>query len=555
MSVKRKKSLYLQLEKNKNQNHQFNTHHLVMEPIKMAATGAVAVMALLGACTGTTGHQDSNGEADSAQAVVDTVALPDTTLASAAELTFTVEVLDSATSGVITDFTCPYDTVAGVFTFRGSSRRDAPFTGTVQGTPSRIVRDWVFVTDYDDTKTKLGTWGGGTGWTGQPLYVKWSEAQAAAFRRTSPGLTPDFGQEEIMVGSLCGRVYFLDFATGKPSRQPIVAGNPIKGTISLDPALNGSLYVGQGVPADPQVGHLAIDLNRHERAFFHGPDPKAQRHWNTYDSSPAVAGQFLFWPGENGTIYKYVRLGNGRLRLHSTLRYRAGGAAPGVENSMCIYKNYGYFGDNHGHVLCVNLNTMKPVWHYNNHDDIDGSLVLEVDNGVPFLYCGCEVDRQGDSGTCHMVKLNGLDGSRVWERTFLCHKLTLDGKHFDGGLYCTPLLGRGDCEGLLMANICQQGDENRARFTALDRRTGEVVYSTPLNYFSWTSPVGFLNERKELFVVTGDTSGNLYLIRGKTGEILFRQHMANNFESSPVVVGNSLVVGSRGQEIYRFHIE
>jgi hypothetical protein len=67
--------------------------------------------------------------------------------------------------------------------------------------------------------------------------------------------------------------------------------------------------------------------------------------------------------------------------------------------------------------------------------------------------------------------------------------------------------------------------------------------------------VAFYRPNGEMYIFTGDSSGNAYLIRGKTGEILFTEHMVNNFESSPVVIGNTMVVGSRGQEIYRFHIE
>ena len=67
--------------------------------------------------------------------------------------------------------------------------------------------------------------------------------------------------------------------------------------------------------------------------------------------------------------------------------------------------------------------------------------------------------------------------------------------------------------------------------------------------------MGFYNENNELFVVIGNSSGHLYLFNAKTGDMLFDQVMSSNFESSPVVIGNSLVVGSRDGGIYRFHVE
>ena len=66
--------------------------------------------------------------------------------------------------------------------------------------------------------------------------------------------------------------------------------------------------------------------------------------------------------------------------------------------------------------------------------------------------------------------------------------------------------------------------------------------------------MAFYNERDEMFVFTGDSAGNAYLIDAATGEVLFTEVMANNFESSASVLGNSLVIGSRGKQIYRFSI-
>lgn len=460
--------------------------------------------------------------------------LPDTTLPSAEVVSYTLEIADTTDNGELSSLENLYDGKEGWFTFRGNPMRNADYGGKVKGTPSRIVKDWQFDTHFDGSKTSMGTWGGGTGWTGQPLYLRESN--------------------EIIVASLCERVYFLDFQSGTERRPYIDVTNPIKGTCSLEPTQRRLLFVGQGIPKERPMGQIVIDLQRHERVFFSGADSKAGRGWGAFDSSPIVAGGFLFWPGENGTIYKY-KVQDSTVTLHTALRYRCRGAAPGVENSMCVYRNYGFFGDNHGNIICINLNTMRPVWHYNNYDDIDGSIVCEEEDGVPYLYTGCEVDKQGDRGICHIVKLNGLTGEQVWEQQIACRKLNLGGKHFDGGLYCTPLPGKGDCKDLLFANICQRDNSSNAEFTAFSKQTGEIVYRTPLNAFAWSSPVAFYNEQHKTFIFTGDSSGNAYLIEGKTGRILFKEHMVNNFESSPIVVDNHFVVGSRGKEIYRFSVE
>lgn len=513
----------------------------------------IAITALMGSCGLVADRQDS--KTDSVPAPL--AQLPDTAMASVEGLDYDIEIVDSTDNGLLElTVESAYDTVPGTFTFRGGTRRDFPVSGQVKGTPSSITVDWEFDTYEDLSPTPLGTWGGGTGWTGQPVYVEWTAQQTDSIRRTHKGILPNFGPREIMFGSLCSRVYFLNFDTGKESREYIDVTNPIKGTVSLDPALNGSLYVGQGVPRSRPFGHLAINLPEHKVRYMWPEDRKASRHWGAYDSSPVVVGKYLFWPGENGTVYKYNRLGNGQLKMHSCLRFKAKTerASAGMEASMCVYRNYGYVGDNHGNIVCINLNVMKPVWFYTLGDDIDGSLVLEVENGVPYIYAGCEVDRQGESGISNLVRLNGLDGSEVWKRSIQCSKLHLNNKHFDGGLYCTPLLGHGNCEGMMFLSICQPGVSRAAEFLALDRHTGNTIYSVQLKAWAWSSPVPFYNEKEELFIMTGDSNGNAYLIQGDTGAILFTRHMANNFESSPVVVGNHLVVGSRGKQIYRFSI-
>ena len=258
-------------------------------------------------------------------------------------------------------------------------------------------------------------------------------------------------------------------------------------------------------------------------------------------------------PGENGTLYK-LWTDIDTVRLHSTLRYRINGVAPGFESSIAVSRNYGYLADNQGNIVAVNLETMRPVWHYHNHDDTDATIVVEEENGIPFLYTGCEVDKQGDTGFCYFVKLTGLTGEVVWEQKIEGRKAKL-GKTTEGGMFATPLIGHGDCEGLIFSNINTMRRDNWGNLIAFDKSTGEIRYRTPLNFYSWSSPVALYNENSEMFIVTGDTLGSIYIIRGKDGSVLLRQKVGNNFESSPIVIENNIIVGSRGKEIYKLSIQ
>ena len=65
----------------------------------------------------------------------------------------------------------------------------------------------------------------------------------------------------------------------------------------------------------------------------------------------------------------------------------------------------------------------------------------------------------------------------------------------------------------------------------------------------------FYNENGKLYVVQGDCAGNMYILEGATGKRLFWQKIGDNFESSPAVVDNALVVGSRGKIIFKMLVE
>lgn len=521
-----------------------------------------ALVVSLSACTiGNRGAADSVNDTatDSTSLIMTTdepivIAYPDTMMSSVEKIDYRVDTLLRDVSGDLMQLVDYYKDSPGILTFRGNQSRNPQFIGQIKGEPTKVEIDWVFHTDVDTTRTDYGVWGGGTGWTGQPLLIEWDEEQLNEIRRRASDYVKDsLRHQEIIVGSLCGKVYFIDYKSGKASRKAYNVGNPIKGTMSFDPTYNGNLYVGHGVPARQPFGAKVINLYDHRLISSIGRDSKAWRGWGAYDSSPVRVGTFMFRPGENGTLYK-LYCTDDSVRLHSTLRYRVNGAAPGMEASMAVSRNYGYISDNHGNILAINLSTMLPVWHYRNHDDTDATIVVEEENGVPMLYTGCEIDKQGANGYCYFVKLNGLTGEVVWQQKIEGRKAEL-GKTTEGGMFASPLIGIGDCEGLIFSNISQMQPGNWCNLIAFDKHNGEQKFSTKLKFYSWSSPVALLNEKGEMYIFTGDTYGNVYLIRGRDGEILFTKQIGNNFESSPIVIDNKVVVGSRGNEIYKLSIE
>ena len=522
------------------------SQRLIKLGLGMAFCGILPLMAV--SCSNRAGKSaDSDSAAVADSVVKEPSRLPDTVMASVDAINYKVEVLDSATDGRLESLRDLYAEAPGIMTFRGGPQRNAPYTGELKSAPSKIEVAWRFRTGAD------AKWGGGSGWTGQPVYVKWPEKMAAEMK-SKGAVNANFRGEEIIVGSLDGNVYFIDPQSGQATREKIRSGNPIKGSVSLDPTLNGYLYVGQGIPNERPFGAQTIDLKNNSIVSTFDMDPKAQRAWGAYDSSALRVGQFVFRPGENGTLYKWLPTADG-IRLHSTLRFTRGGGAPGIESSIAVWSNYGYFCDNAGNVVCVNLDTMKPVWHYDNHDDSDSSPIVIPEGGHPYVYTASEIDRQG-TGFGYFVKLDGLTGLPVWEAKIdgKRYDSTDNKKHFDGGFYATPLPGRADCEGILFAPVVYNLRGQNGGIIAIDTKTGKTLWSTDLKAYPWSSPVALTTPDGKMWIFAGDTAGNGYVINGKTGDIVATAPIGNNFESSPIVICNSLYVGSRGDTIFKITI-
>ena len=510
-------------------------------------------------CSGRTAHdQNQDSLSDSIEGaqkeiIQEVQRLPDTVYQSAKQVNFTVEIRDTTKSGRLESLEDMYAYTPGAFTFRKDALRQANFGGKVQEKPTKFKIDWTFKTEENYKETKLGTWGGGTGWTGEPVFVEWPDSLLQKMKE-SDAVYSDFSGKEIIFGSLCGKVYFVDYNSGKPSRKAIPGVNPIKGSVSLDPSLNGNLYVGQGVPVERPFGAFMVNLFNNQIDFYRPEDSKAQRKWGAFDSSSIRVSQFLMVPGENGSIYKYF-VYPGKLELHSVLRYKVNGAAPGIESSMAVYANYGFTCDNHGNILGINLDKLEPVWLYRLGDDIDSTPVLSIEDGVPYLYVGCEIDRQGTQGTSNFVKLNATNGEEIWKLSLPGKRFDINNKHFDGGYFSTSLLGSGDCSDLIFAQCVMNTNRQNGELIAIEKATGKIKYQIALKHYAWSSPVGFLDPDAKMYIVTADCIGNIYIVDAKNGNIIYVEKVGNNFESSPVVIGNSLVVGSRGNSIFKITLE
>jgi len=450
-----------------------------------------------------------------------------------------------------------YTRLKGITTFRGGPYRDRASIGRISKRPDSLVIKWSAKT------APQGEWGGGAGWTGQPSVVQWPNEL-----RTKMNIDPKFSDSlfvEVIAASLDGNVYFLDLETGTPSRKPIKINNPIKGSVSIDPRGFPILYVGQGIANKKIFGFRIFSLIDQQLLYFlDGNDPFSIRNWAAFDGSPLInaANDVMYLGGENGLLYcvklntRYDSL-TGKANIapqELRLRYKVNDDHKvGIENSVAAYGNKIFFADNHGYILAIDLSTLKPLWVIHNYDDTDASLIIQPEAGIPYLYTGSEVDKQGKMGFSYLKKINGLTGATVWEKKYPC--LTVLGDHpVNGGMLATPIIGKMNSSGKIIFNLARYKELNNGLLVALNQTTGEVLYEVSLPNYSWSSPVDIYDEEGNMFIFLADSKGYVMLLDGENGTMIYKKKIAELFEASPVVFDNKIIIPSRPNKIFCLEI-
>jgi outer membrane protein assembly factor BamB len=282
------------------------------------------------------------------------------------------------------------------------------------------------------------------------------------------------------------------------------------------------------------------------------------------------------YPCENGMIYT--------LKLNTVFNKAAGTVAispefvdykykssvntsQGIESSMAVYGNYGYYEDNAGTINCVDLNTMTPIWTRRLDDDSDVTPTLQQVGDRLYLYCGTEVDNQQAitgtyQGNAYIYKIDAMTGEVVWRKSYSAwtkNDVGSSGNDINGGIMGSLIVGKGDYANLVIASICMtEGYSSGDTIAAFNAETGDLVWEYKLKSYGWSSPVDVYDDDGNLYVLFADSASQIHLIDGKDGtgldvlQVKFKfKDEANatsggNIESSPAVFGNILVIGTRG---------
>lgn len=457
-----------------------------------------------------------------------------------------------------------YTAVEGITTFRGDNYRTGATFGVADITDKTLTKAWSASLDA------FNGWSG-AGWTGQPLVARWDEDTKKIMnlyedKKAKENLT------EIIYATMDGYVRFFDLDDGTATRDPIHVGMNFKGSGTLDPRGYPVLYVGSGdfVPSldysgkPPRIYVISLidGTIMDERS---GADGFALRGWYAFDGAPLVDAETdtLIWAAENGIIYtfdlnteydKAAGTISMKLDVASKTRYNTSlGRTLGFESSPIIVGSYLYAGDNSGMFFCVDLNTMELVWAQEIHDDLNATPVFEWgDDGKGYLYLATSLEFS--KGTSYLYKLDATNGEIVWEKTY-------DGipynKDVSGGALSSPLLGREGTtmEGMIIFSIARTPEYESGILVALDTQTGDVIWEKTMGTYTWSSPVAVYTEDNTGYIIQCDAAGNMKLIDSSDGTTLDSVNLGSNIEASPVVFENTVVVGTRGKQVFGITIK
>lgn len=476
------------------------------------------------------------------------------------------EVVEEYESDYEINFNLPerYTELEGIVTFRGDNFRSGAAYGTAAVSSKTLTKVWSKSTSgLSDTD---GIYWSGSGWTGQPLIVKWPEATRKNISAMYDWAREKEGLVEVIYATLDGHVYFYELTSGEYTREPLNLGFNYKGAGALDPRGYPILYVGSGVDSVNGRSRVkVVNLIDNSVMFEFGHNETfANRGWHMFDSSPLVSAETdqLIYPGENGILYiihlntKYnEQTGELSVDPDNIVKWKYNGVRSGsrywlgVESSAAIINNYIFLADNGGNLMCLDLNTLELVWVQDVLDDTNCSPVVDVENGHPYIYISTSFHygwRSYSTAAIPIFKIDAETGEIVWRTDYTCYTV----QDLSGGVQGTIAVGKNKLSDMIFVPVARTPGASSGTLAALKKDTGEVVWEKETSMYSWSSPVDFYDADGNGYLLYCNSGFNMFLIDGKTGEQLDYMNLGGNIEASPAMYGNYAVVGTRAMRTY-----
>lgn len=465
-----------------------------------------------------------------------------------------------------------YTEAEGIVTFRGNNFRNTAAYGFASLEYGRFAESWKVSTGA--LTAPNGVAWTGNGWTGQPLVVRWPKDTRAVMNMY--GWAKEREELiEVVYAAMDGNVYFMELETGEKTRDTLNIGYTFKGAGAIDPRGYPILYVGAGYDSakgSSRVFVISLIDGQIMYEFGNSDSFSLRGRLSYFDSSPLVCAETdqLIYPGENGILY-IIKLNTSYDESAGTLsidpsdvvKWRYYGTRttdttywPGMESSAVIWREHIIMADNGGNLICLNLNTLETDWVQDVLDDTNCSPVLELEDGHPYIYISTSFHggwRAPSSSTAVIPvwKIDAVTGEIIWQTDYNCCTVT----DVSGGVQGTLALGKYGLSGLIFVPVSMTPSGSEGKLVALDKQTGEEVWSFDTKMYAWSSPVAFYDTDGRGYIIYCTSGGFMYLLDGLTGEALDSRDLGSNIEASACVFDNVVVIGTRTTGIYGVTLE
>jgi outer membrane protein assembly factor BamB len=270
-------------------------------------------------------------------------------------------------------------------------------------------------------------------------------------------------------------------------------------------------------------------------------------------ANPVWAGDWAYWrgPEQNGVSHegdlpeKWSVAGGEGSNLIWTAPFGGRSTPLLMKGRLFMINNAGEGESEQERVLCLDAETGKVIWEY--RFNVFHTDIVSVRVGWTNLAADTQTGNIYAHGTGGLLLCLSSDGKRLWSRSMTEEFGRVSGY---GGRVTSPVVD-GDLVILGMANAAWgQYATGGNRFMAFDKRTGEVVWTTPSvgqpRTYSSTPVVAVINGQRLL--ITGGSDGGVHALRVRTGEKVWSYHFAAGaINTSPVVEGN-FVYAAHGEE-------
>ena len=457
----------------------------------------------------------------------------------------------------------------GVLTFRGDAFRQNAFTGVIKSA-SKLKVEWK--AESGSIKGKDQTYYG-TGWVGQPAIVKWSKEvrEKTDIYENQRGQT---ALKEVIVAGQDGSIRFLDLLDGKPTRNSIKVGYPMRGAPSVHPMgfpyMNVGQYARKMASGSGRIGLHQFNLyNSKAMTLIDGLDGKLRRYSNdvgSFETSSLIdrTSDTMVTAGTNGLLYvislastfdynlgTYVQTPN-----QVIVRMKAKGEADkdtAVEASVAMYDRYVFYADMGGILRCVDTNTMRAVWAVQTGDSVESTPALELVDGETGLrlYTANELNKR-KSGKAEIRCYDALSGRELWMTGIGVEKPKK--QKYTVGFRASPVVGQHSLDGLIWYTVNGLSADGAAALglpedadgalIALNKADGKIVWARGVPGNAYSSPVAVYDADGNGWIIQCGGDGTVMLLEGLTGKTVDEIKLEAVVEASPAVYNDTLVIGT-----------